>query len=86
MGNDSTHTPTIHSLRHTFVVNRINNWIQEGRNLSNMMPYLSRYLGHSTEQETHYYYHLASAATKIIRDRDLQSEKVIPEVIPYEEM
>lgn len=24
------HTPSIHSLRHTFVVNRINSWIQEG--------------------------------------------------------
>lgn len=84
-GNNSAHAPTVHSLRHTFVVNRINSWIQEGRNLSHMMPYLSRYLGHSTEQETHYYYHLAAAATKIIRNCDLQSQKTIPEVISYEE-
>ena len=83
--NNPVHAPTVHSLRHTFVVNRINSWIQEGRNLSHMMPYLSRYLGHNTEQETHYYYHLAAATTKIIRNCDLQSQKTIPEVIPYEE-
>ena len=83
--NNSAHAPTVHSLRHTFVVNRINSWMQEGRDLSHMMPYLSRYLGHSTEEDTHYYYHLAASATNIIRNRDLQSQKVIPEVIPYEE-
>ena len=51
-----------------------------------MMPYLSRYLGHKTAEETHYYYHLAAAATEIIREYDVQSQKVIPEVIPYEEV
>ncbi len=84
-GGNSAHAPTVHSLRHTFVVNRINTWIQEGKDLSHMMPYLSRYLGHRTAEETHYYYHLAAAATEIIREHDAQSQKVIPEVIPYEE-
>ena len=84
-GESSAHAPTVHSLRHTFVVNRINTWIQEGKDLSHMMPYLSRYLGHRTAEETHYYYHLAAAATEIIREHDAQSHKVIPEVIPYEE-
>ena len=84
-GGNSAHAPTVHSLRHTFVVNRINTWIQEGKDLTHMMPYLSRYLGHKTAEETHYYYHLAAAATEIIREYDVQSQKVIPEVIPYEE-
>ena len=78
---NSVHTPTVHSLRHTFVVNRINTWIQEGKDLSHMMPYLSKYLGHRTAEETHYYYHLAAAATEIIRAHDIQSQRVIPEVI-----
>lgn len=80
------HTPSIHSLRHTFVVNRINSWIQEGYDMENMMPYLSRYLGHKTIDETHYYYHLAAAATDIIRNQDALSNKVIPEVTDYEEI
>jgi len=53
--------------------------------MSQMLPYLSRYLGHKTIEETHYYYHLAAAATDIIRSRDMLSKKVIPEVLPYEE-
>ena len=54
--------------------------------MENMMPYLSRYLGHKTIDETHYYYHLAAAATDIIRNQDALSNKVIPEVTDYEEI
>lgn len=85
-GDNPKHTPSVHSLRHTFVVNRINTWIKEGYDMENMMPYLSRYLGHKTIDETHYYYHLAAAATDIIRSRDMLSDRVIPEVIDYEEI
>lgn len=85
-GSNTTHIPTIHSLRHTFVVNRINCWIREGYDMQNMMPYLSRYLGHKTIEETHYYYHLAASAIDIIRSRDEMSLKVIPEVNNYEEI
>ena len=84
-GENALHTPSVHSLRHTFVVNRINAWIKDGLDMSQMLPYLSRYLGHKTIEETHYYYHLAAAAADIIRSRDVLSEKVIPEVLPYEE-
>ena len=85
-GDNPKHNPSIHSLRHTFVVNRINAWIKDGYDMENMMPYLSRYLGHKTIDETHYYYHLAAAATDIIRSQDTLSDKVIPEVTDYEEI
>jgi integrase/recombinase XerD len=49
--------PTVHVLRHTFVVNRMNQWMAEGVPLDVMMPYLSRYLGHSGIEDTMYYYH-----------------------------
>lgn len=84
-GGNSAHAPTVHSLRHTFVVDRMNQWIADGEDMSRMLPYLSRYLGHKTIEETHYYYHLAAAATDIIRSRDTLSEKIIPEVLPYED-
>lgn len=85
-GGNSAHFPTVHSLRHTFVVNRINSWIQEGTKLSQMMPYLSKYLGHRTAEETHYYYHLAATAADIIRSKDNQSQNVIPEAFYDEEI
>ncbi|MBE5040537.1 tyrosine-type recombinase/integrase [Ructibacterium gallinarum] len=83
---NTIHYPTVHSLRHTFVVNKINSWILEGKDMSQMLPYLSRYLGHKTIEETHYYYHLAITANEIIRQKDIQSKNVIPEVMPYEEI
>ncbi|KJF28428.1 hypothetical protein TZ02_03370 [Clostridium aceticum] len=77
--------PTVHAFRHTFVVNRINHWMVEGVSLENMMPYLSRYLGHSGIEDTMYYYHQVHTAFEIVRQKDQISAKVIPEVMPYEE-
>ena len=77
--------PTIHSLRHTYVVTKMNDWMNEGREFKAMMPYLSRYLGHSSINETQYYYHQVVSAFKIVRKHDSAADRIIPEVIPYEE-
>ena len=77
--------PTVHSLRHTFVINRMNTWMLEGRNLNNMMPYLSAHLGHASPKETFYYFHQIERAFQIVREKDTSSRIVIPEVMPYEE-
>ena len=72
--------PTPHSLRHGFVVDRINRWVLEGVDINVMLIYLSKYLGHKNPDESFYYYHLASDAFRIIRQKDTMSEDVIPEV------
>ena len=72
--------PTPHSLRHGFVVDRINRWVLEGVDIDVMFVYLSRYLGHKDPDESFYYYHLASDAFRIIRQKDTMSCDVIPEV------
>lgn len=77
--------PTIHSLRHTFVVDRMNSWMAEGISLKAMLPYLSRYLGHSSVNDTLYYYHLVDKAFQVVRQKDTGLGSIIPEVIPYEE-
>lgn len=82
-GNDYRH-PTIHSLRYSFVVARINIWMENGENLNALMPYLSKYLGHSCVENTYYYYHQIESAFKIIRQKDIISKNIIPEVA-YEE-
>jgi len=46
--------PTVHALRHAFVVDRMNQWMLDGVSLEAMMPYLSRYLGHSGINDTMY--------------------------------
>ena len=77
--------PTTHSLRHTFVVDKMNEWMLAGVDFKTMLPYLSRYLGHATVNDTLYYYHLVDRAFKIVRQKDARSQGLIPEVLPYEE-
>ncbi|MBI9093569.1 MAG: tyrosine-type recombinase/integrase [Sphaerochaeta sp.] len=60
--------PTVHALRHAFVVHRVNDWVEEGNELSAIMPYLSRYLGHSSIEETMYYYHQLDAHTNAVKN------------------
>jgi integrase len=78
-------SPTVHSLRHSYVVKRMNLWMEHGIALNNMMAYLSKYLGHCSPDDTFYYYHQIDAALKIVRNRDVLSSGIIPEVFTYEE-
>lgn len=72
--------PTVHSLRHTFVVKRMNLWMEQGLDMNVMLPYLCRFLGHKTFHETYYYYHGILEAYRIIRAKDTIADEVIPEV------
>jgi len=72
--------PTVHCLRHSFVVKRMNMWMEEGISLKEILPFLSKYLGHTSPDGTFYYYHQIDSAFRIIRCRDKSSIKVIPEV------
>jgi len=47
--------PTIHHLRHTYCVHRLKKWVLEGQELSNFLPYLAVYLGHTDFRGTEYY-------------------------------
>ena len=77
--------PTVQSLRHTFVVNKMNEWMEMGLDTGVMMPYLSRYLGHSSIEETQYYYHTIEQALPVIRRHDTRTKRIIPEVVSCEE-
>jgi len=74
--------PTVHCLRHSFVVKRMNLWMEEGISLKEMLPFLSKFLGHTSPDDTFYYYHQMDSAFRIVRKQDKTSAKVIPEVAP----
>lgn len=76
--------PTVHCLRHAFVIKRINLWMEKDISIQAMMPYLSAYLGHKGPIETFYYYHQVEDVLKTVRRKDTMSGRVIPEV-HYEE-
>jgi integrase len=78
--SDAVKTPTIHSLRHTYVVMRMNAWMAQGVDLDVMLPYLSRALGHKSTNETYYYYHQVIEAFRLIREKDRLAATVFPEV------
>ena len=72
--------PTVHCLRHAYVIKRINLWMDADLPLSVMMPYLSNFLGHKGPIETFYYYHQVEDAFRTIKRKDTISSRVIPEV------
>lgn len=76
--------PTVHDFRFSYVVSRMNLWAEDGVDLQVMMPYLSRYLGHKSTNETFYYYYLVKEAYKTIEKKDTIANDVIPEVPSYE--
>ena len=47
--------PTLHALRHTFAVNRLLGWYQEGRDINRWLPHLSVYMGHAKPEYTYWY-------------------------------
>jgi integrase len=48
----------VYDLRHRFASACLNRWLDEGRNLMTMLPYLREYMGHDKMNETAYYIHI----------------------------
>ena len=51
-------TPRPYDLRHAFASRNIIRWINAGKDVMELMPYLSAYMGHSELTSTFYYIHL----------------------------
>ena len=47
--------PTIHSLRHSFVVSRLRCWHEDGVDVERRLAHLATYLGHVDVRETYWY-------------------------------
>ena len=73
--------PTTHCLRHAYVVKRINLWREQGMDFEHMLPYLSKFLGHRSFDESYYYYHFTEESARTIREKDTVINRVIPEVM-----
>jgi integrase/recombinase XerD len=74
------HGPRIHALRHTYCVHRFKEWALSGSELTNLMPYLSAYLGHADFRGTEYYQRLtADLYPEIIAKLEYSHGYIIPE-------
>ena len=63
VGVSSPLTPRIHDHRHTFAVNTLLGWYQDGVDVPGRISWLSTYLGH---REPRYTYHYLSAAPDLL--------------------
>lgn len=83
-----THTgrgPRIHDFRHTYCVNLLRKWTEEGKDLMAYLPYMRTILGHEGFHETAYYLKLTAEMHPYIKERmkttfpDLIKEAVFEE-------
>jgi integrase len=70
--------PRVHDFRHTYCVNLLLKWTEEGKNLMAYLPYMRTMLGHEGFKETAYYLKLTSAAYPSIRKN---LETAFPDII-----
>ncbi len=78
--------PRVHDFRHNFAVKCLKKWVLAGEELTNLLPYLAAYMGHSDFRGTQYYLRLtADLYPDIIRRLDADFGHVIPEGGPTDE-
>ena len=80
---DIPHTgngPRIHDFRHGLAVACLKKWSLAGEDLTNLLPYLAAYMGHSDFRATQYYLRLtAELYPEIVRMTEAVFHDVIPE-------
>jgi len=72
--------PRAYDFRHHFACANIMRWSAEGKDIHAMLPYLMRYMGHSSLESTYYYIHLIPDYFPIYQEMAGTDEKLIPEV------
>ncbi len=73
-----------YDFRHHFACANIMRWSEKGKDVHGMLPYLMKYMGHSSLESTYYYIHLIPEYFSKYRILTVSSADVIPEVDTYE--
>jgi integrase/recombinase XerD len=61
--------PRVHDLRHSFAVEALQRWYDDGENVQSRLPNLSAYLGHTGPSASHRYLHLTPALRSVASKR-----------------
>lgn len=73
-----------YDFRHHFACANLLRWSKEGKDVHAMLPYLMRYMGHSSLESTYYYIHLIPDFFPQYNILVSSTEDLIPEVEEYE--
>jgi integrase/recombinase XerD len=84
---DVTGNPArVHAFRHTYAVDRLNQWVREGCDVNAFYPYLSEYMGHVNYANTDYYLSLVDEFyPDMERMMSSLNNDILPEVCHEEE-
>ena len=66
--------------RHHFALSNLNRWATDGVDVNSMLPYLSRYMGHSCIESTDYYLHLVPEFFHTFSEKVRPTETLLPEL------
>lgn len=77
--------PRIHDFRHTYCVNLLRKWSEEGKDLMAYLPYMKTMLGHESFEETAYYLKLTSVAFPSIREALSKAFPNIIEMVEFDD-
>jgi integrase len=77
---DCAKNPRPYDFRHRFAYANIERWATEGKDVMAMMPYLMRYMGHSSIESTCYYLHISPNFMNKYAKQVTDSGRVLPEV------
>lgn len=80
LGNESGTKARAYDYRHHFAFANINRWVEEGIDVNSMLPYLMRYMGHSSLESTFYYLHLVPEFFSTFSEKTKLLEELLPEV------
>ncbi len=78
--------PRVHDIRHNYAVKCLKKWVLAGEELTNLLPYLAAYMGHSDFRGTQYYLRLtADLYPDIVSRVEAGFGHIIPEGGPEDE-
>lgn len=75
----ASHPPRLHDLRHTFAVNTLVGWYRENKNVQQLLPILSVYMGHTQLAHTSVY---LSMTDDLLREANLRFEEYVKKERP----
>lgn len=72
--------PRPYDFRHHFAYANIERWMRRGDDVTAMLPYLARYMGHATIESTYYYIHTSPDFMDAYADITDKTQSLLPEV------
>jgi integrase len=72
--------PRPYDFRHHFAYANIERWMRQGTDVTAMLPYLARYMGHATIESTYYYIHTSPDFMDACAHITGETQSLLPEV------